>query len=258
MSKSPIFEFSLLLIALAANAAVATPTTQQFKEAPQFYNSADCPIILHQGVHGGYSLGTSTLLLSSEHCLPFRSLATSNASLLRATISPPSLTSTSESTLSTTPLSRLISTSIRSALDCPLNYARSYLANLLPLCVRRVVYLDSDLVLVDDIAKLAANHSETTQSWLHLSIAMQTSRPTLLQLFAGNIVPVDHRWNQHGLGGDNYRGLCRDLHPGPVSLLHGVEKGNHGRGLMLIGHVLWTLYGHLMISFNHHLLWILD
>ena len=50
----------------------------------------------------------------------------------------------------------LISTSIRSALDCPLNYARNYLANLLPPCVKKVVYLDSDLVLVDDIAKLAA------------------------------------------------------------------------------------------------------
>jgi lipopolysaccharide biosynthesis glycosyltransferase len=48
----------------------------------------------------------------------------------------------------------LISTSIRSALDCPLNYARSYLPNLLPLSVNRVVYLDSDLILVDDIAKL--------------------------------------------------------------------------------------------------------
>ncbi|XP_039000934.1 probable galacturonosyltransferase-like 2 [Hibiscus syriacus] len=48
-----------------------------------------------------------------------------------------------------------ISTSIRSALDCPLNYARIYLPNLLPICLRRVVYLDSDLVLVDDITKLA-------------------------------------------------------------------------------------------------------
>ncbi|CAI9761364.1 unnamed protein product [Fraxinus pennsylvanica] len=41
----------------------------------------------------------------------------------------------------------LISTSIRAALDCPLNYARNYLADLLPECVQKVVYLDSDLVL---------------------------------------------------------------------------------------------------------------
>ncbi|KAJ6774492.1 HEXOSYLTRANSFERASE [Salix purpurea] len=41
----------------------------------------------------------------------------------------------------------------------------------------------------------------------------------------GNIAAVDHKWNQHGLGGDNFRGLCRDLHPGPVSLLHWSGKG---------------------------------
>ncbi|KAK9158742.1 hypothetical protein Scep_005316 [Stephania cephalantha] len=67
----------------------------------------------------------------------------------------------------------LISTSIRSALDCPLNYARNYLPHLLPIYLRCVVYLDSDLLLS----------------------------------FAGNIAPVDHRWNQDGLGGDNFRGL---------------------------------------------------
>ncbi|RRT84714.1 hypothetical protein B296_00013560 [Ensete ventricosum] len=33
------------------------------------------------------------------------------------------------------------------------------------------------------------------------------------------------RWNQHGLGGDNIEGLCRNLHPGPVSLLHWSGKG---------------------------------
>ncbi|KAM0996606.1 hypothetical protein ACFX13_006633 [Malus domestica] len=53
-------------------------------------------------------------------------------------------------------VSGLISTSIRSALDCSLNYARSYLTELLPLCVCRVVYLDFGFILVDDIAKLSA------------------------------------------------------------------------------------------------------
>ncbi|KAM1099976.1 hypothetical protein ACFX15_006270 [Malus domestica] len=51
-------------------------------------------------------------------------------------------------------VSGLISTFIRSALDCSLNYARSYLTELLPLCVCCVVYLDFSLILVDDIAKL--------------------------------------------------------------------------------------------------------
>ncbi|KAK6115397.1 hypothetical protein DH2020_007666 [Rehmannia glutinosa] len=183
----------------------------------------------------------------------------------------------------------LISTSIRSALDCPLNYARSYLADLLPPCVRRVVYLDSDLVLVDDIAKLAAipiagdkvlaapeycnanftsyftptfwsnpslsltfanrracyfntgvmvidlerwragDYTTKIEEWMELQKRMRIyelgSLPPFLLVFAGDIVSVDHRWNQHGLGGDNFRGLCRDLHPGPVSLLHWSGKG---------------------------------
>ena len=48
----------------------------------------------------------------------------------------------------------LISSSVRQALEQPLNYARNYLAELLEGCVNRVIYLDSDLVVVDDIAKL--------------------------------------------------------------------------------------------------------
>lgn len=183
----------------------------------------------------------------------------------------------------------LISTSIRSALDCPLNYARNYLADILPVCVTRVVYLDSDVILVDDIAKLAAtplgsdsvlaapeycnanftsyftssfwsnptlsltfvgrkacyfntgvmvldlvrwrlgDYTTKIEEWMELQKRMRIyqlgSLPPFLLVFAGNIAPVDHRWNQHGLGGDNFRGLCRDLHPGPVSLLHWSGKG---------------------------------
>ncbi|KAH1147045.1 hypothetical protein GYH30_042288 [Glycine max] len=45
-----------------------------------------------------------------------------------------------------------ISKSIRQALDQPLNYARIYLADTIPEDVKHVIYLDSDLVVVDDIA----------------------------------------------------------------------------------------------------------
>ncbi|PIA55614.1 hypothetical protein AQUCO_00700136v1 [Aquilegia coerulea] len=194
-------------------------------------------------------------------------------------------------TFDAAPVLGLISTSIRAALDCPLNYARNYLANLLPSCVRRVVYLDSDLVLVDDIAKLAATPLGEDESvvlaapeycnanftsyftpsfwsnpalsltfagrkacyfntgvmvidlerwrkgdyttkiieWMELQKRMRIyelgSLPPFLLVFAGNIASVDHKWNQHGLGGDNFQGLCRDLHPGPVSLLHWSGKG---------------------------------
>lgn len=47
-----------------------------------------------------------------------------------------------------------ISTSVKQALEQPLNYARNYLANLLVSCVQRVIYLDSNLIMVDDISKL--------------------------------------------------------------------------------------------------------
>uniref|UniRef100_A0A2P2MLV0 Hexosyltransferase n=1 Tax=Rhizophora mucronata TaxID=61149 RepID=A0A2P2MLV0_RHIMU len=48
----------------------------------------------------------------------------------------------------------LISSSVREALENPLNYARNYLGDILDYCVDRVIYLDSDLVVVDDIHKL--------------------------------------------------------------------------------------------------------
>ncbi|KAG4931686.1 hypothetical protein AAZX31_17G234900 [Glycine max] len=289
-------------------------STQQFKEAPQFYNSPNCPSIEHnicseEAVHVAMTLDTTYIrgsmaailsVLQHSSCPQntfFHFVCSSNdntnASLLRATIS------------NTFPylnfqlypfhdavVSGLISTSIRAALDCPLNYARSYLANLIPPCVKRVVYLDSDLVLVDDIAKLATtslgennnvlaapeycnanftsyftptfwsnpslsltfadrkqkacyfntgvmvidlerwregDYTRKIEEWMELQKRMRIyelgSLPPFLLVFAGNIVSVDHRWNQHGLGGDNFRGLCRDLHPGPVSLLHWSGKG---------------------------------
>lgn len=181
-----------------------------------------------------------------------------------------------------------ISSSIRQALDQPLNYARSYLADILPGCVHRVIYLDSDLIVVDDIAKLWATDLESRvlgapeyckanftkyftdnfwwdpalsktfegkkpcyfntgvmvidlEKWrageftrkIEIWMDIQKERriyelgslPPFLLVFAGLVKQVDHRWNQHGLGGDNLQGLCRDLHPGPVSLLHWSGKG---------------------------------
>ncbi|KAG2325379.1 hypothetical protein Bca52824_008107 [Brassica carinata] len=77
------------------------------------------------------------------------------------------------------------------------------------------------------------------------------SLPPFLLVFAGEVAPIEHRWNQHGLGGDNVRGSCRDLHPGPVSLLHWSGSGkpwfrlDSGRPCPLDS--LWApydLYGH--------------
>ena len=183
----------------------------------------------------------------------------------------------------------LISSSVRQALEQPLNYARNYLADILEPCVRRIIYLDSDLVVVDDVSKLwrtslgsrtigapeycHANFSKyfTERFWSDHRLAgtftgrrpcyfntgvmvidldrwrlfgftrrierwMEVQKsggriyelgslPPFLLVFAGDVAPVDHRWNQHGLGGDNVKGSCRDLHPGPVSLLHWSGSG---------------------------------
>ncbi|KAB1214146.1 putative galacturonosyltransferase-like 4 [Morella rubra] len=181
-----------------------------------------------------------------------------------------------------------ISRSIRQALDQPLNYARIYLADIIPADVGRVIYLDSDLIVVDDISKLWAvdmedkvvaapeyclanftqyfsdafwsdpalsrtfagrnpcyfntgvmvmdvgkwrteGYTQKVEEWMAVQkkkrIYHLGSLPPFLLVLAGNIKPVDHRWNQHGLGGDNFQGKCRGLHPGPVSLLHWSGKG---------------------------------
>ncbi|THG19036.1 hypothetical protein TEA_008387 [Camellia sinensis var. sinensis] len=176
----------------------------------------------------------------------------------------------------------LISTSVRQALEQPLNYARNYLADLLETCVRRVIYLDSDLVVVDDIWKLWSTslggktigapeychanfskyftasfwsdnrfsgtfagrspcyfntgvmvmdlekwrrfgYTKRIERWMQIQksgrIYELGSLPPFLLVFAGHVAAIEHRWNQHGLGGDNLRGSCRDLHAGPSSTI---------------------------------------
>ncbi|WJZ85948.1 hypothetical protein VitviT2T_005454 [Vitis vinifera] len=317
-ATAPLLRLFLFLCGIIYFLAIHA-TAYQFREAPQFYNSPDCPSINYDDAEGyshetsicsddavhvamtldaAYIRGSMAAILSVlQHAtcpenvnFHFVASASADAHHLRRTIanSFPYLRFRVYR-FDDSAVSGLISTSIRAALDCPLNYARNYLADLLPTCVRRVVYLDSDLVLVDDIAKLVAtplgDHSVlaapeycnanftsyftptfwsnpslsltfagrnacyfntgvmvidlqrwragdyTTKivEWMELQKRMRIyelgSLPPFLLVFAGNIAPVDHKWNQHGLGGDNFRGLCRDLHPGPVSLLHWSGKG---------------------------------
>ena len=184
----------------------------------------------------------------------------------------------------------LISSSIRPALESPLNYARTYLADLLDGCVDRVIYLDSDVLVVDDIQKLwrtnligsrvigapvychanfkryfsdefwsdeelsgvfagknpcyfntgvmvmdlgrwrEGQYTKKIEKWMEIQkerrIYELGSLPPFLLVFGGEVQGIDHRWNQHGLGGDNVVSSCRRLHPGPVSLMHwsGKEK----------------------------------
>lgn len=321
--STSFFYISCLILISVAN-GILTRTNHQhlrFREAPKFYNSHKCScleqdrICSDNAVHVAMTLdvayirGSMAAILSvlqhtscpenvvfhfvassssTEDILHLNHTITKSFPYLYFKIYP----------FDDSSVAGLISTSIRAALDCPLNYARNYLADLLPTCVRKVVYLDSDLVLVDDIAKLAAtplnlgneeaasasaavlaapeycnanftayftptfwsnpslsltfanrkacyfntgvmvidlqrwrdgDYTTKIVEWMELQKRMRIyelgSLPPFLLVFAGNIAPVDHRWNQHGLGGDNFRGLCRDLHPGPVSLLHWSGKG---------------------------------
>ncbi|KAL4581664.1 hypothetical protein LXL04_006190 [Taraxacum kok-saghyz] len=183
----------------------------------------------------------------------------------------------------------LISYSIREALEDPLNYARIYLADILDSSVSRVIYLDSDIIVVDDIQKLwsvslgpttaigapvychanftkyftdrfwsdsrlsrvfdgkkpcyfntgvmvmdlvkwrTEDYRSRIERWMEIQkeerIYDLGSLPPFLLVFGGDVAAIDHRWNQHGLGGNNRVHSCRSLHPGPISLLHWSGKG---------------------------------
>ncbi|XP_071709862.1 probable galacturonosyltransferase-like 1 [Rutidosis leptorrhynchoides] len=309
-SNFPLILTTLFLLLLLPTTTAVT-TTLRFKEAPKFYNSPNCPsaqdtcstnaINVAMTLDSDYLRGSMAAILSvlqhsscpeniRFHFVESTSARTDNIQQIISTSFP--YLRFHVYTFDDSAVLGLISTSIRSALDCALNYARNYLADLLPTCVQKVVYLDSDLILVDDITKLSqtpfgnendkkvlaapeycnanftsyftptfwsnpslsitfaernacyfntgvmvidlvrwreGDYTRKIIEWMELQKRMRIyelgSLPPFLLVFAGNIAPVDHRWNQHGLGGDNFEGLCRDLHPGPVSLLHWSGKG---------------------------------
>ncbi|KAJ0452452.1 putative polygalacturonate 4-alpha-galacturonosyltransferase [Helianthus annuus] len=164
----------------------------------------------------------------------------------------------------------LISGSVREALEDPLNYARNYLGDILDPSMTRVIYLDSDVIVVDDVIKLWSvsltsltgspviggsgllswkrpcyfntgvmvmdlvrwrreGYRTRIEKWMEVQkterIYELGSLPPFLLVFGGDVAEIDHRWNQHGLGGNNRVHSCRSLHPGPVSLLHWSGKG---------------------------------
>ncbi|CAI9758750.1 unnamed protein product [Fraxinus pennsylvanica] len=325
-----LFSIALILSITEANAG-----NFHFREAPKFYNSPKCPSVHYtttpaassakicsdNAVHVAMTLDASYLrgsmaailsVLQHSSCpenmiFHFVASAAADTSHLNLTIanSFPYL-QFNIYPFDDSPVAGLISTSIRAALDCPLNYARNYLADLLPKCVQKVVYLDSDLVLVDDISNLAAtplgneavlaapeycnanftsyftptfwsnpslsltfanrkpcyfntgvmvvdlerwragDYTTKIVEWMELQKRVRIyelgSLPPFLLVFAGNIAPVDHQWNQHGLG---------------ASCI-GVERVNRGFDSMLTDLALWMLCGHLMIYYKRHILLILE
>ncbi|KAL0458040.1 UNVERIFIED_CONTAM: putative galacturonosyltransferase-like 4 [Sesamum latifolium] len=270
---------SLLLLLRHANAAAAAASKLPFPGGPAFRNGKTCfsssentTIHIAMTLDANYLRGTMAAVLS----------------ILQHSTCPENVVFHFFGPGRSPRVRGLISKSIRQALDQPLNYARIYLADILPQEVRRLIYLDSDLVMVDDVAKLwevdlkekvlaapeychanltnyftdafwsdpelsrtfegrkpcyfntgvmlmdvekwrKGGYSQKVEDWMVVQkqkrIYHLGSLPPFLLVLAGNIKPVDHRWNQHGLGGDNIEGKCRGLHPGPISLLHWSGKG---------------------------------
>uniref|UniRef100_A0A1S3EHQ5 Hexosyltransferase n=3 Tax=Cicer arietinum TaxID=3827 RepID=A0A1S3EHQ5_CICAR len=164
---------------------ITITTTQRFKQAPKFYNSPNCATLQFSqptdtcsddAVHVAMTLDIKYLRGSMAAILSVLQHSSCPENTIFHFVTAASKSYSSTVTLNNTlsnsfpylkfqiypfnddAVSGFISTSIRSALDCPLNYARNYMANLLPTCVNKIVYLDSDLILVDDIAKLAATN----------------------------------------------------------------------------------------------------
>lgn len=325
MPPPPPLVFLFLLASILTAAAAAGGALPRFREAPAFRNGPGCRRGGGETIHVAMTLDETYLrgslagvhsVLHHSSCpenVRFHFLATSPRRLRPALLSAfPSLPF-SIHRFDPSPVRPLISLSVRPALDQPLNYARIYLADLLPRRVPRVIYLDSDVILVDDVANLwsipirrglvlaapeychanftsyftpafwahpaypsvflrrrrppcyfntgvmvidlerwrAGGFTRRLEAWMEVQkkearIYELGSLPPFLLVFAGEIEQVEHRWNQHGLGGDNVEGLCRDLHPGPVSLLHWSGKGkpwlrlDAGRPCPLDG--LWKPY----------------
>uniref|UniRef100_A0A0E0BGA2 Hexosyltransferase n=1 Tax=Oryza glumipatula TaxID=40148 RepID=A0A0E0BGA2_9ORYZ len=90
----------------------------------------------------------------------------------------------------------------------------------------KVYYFDTGVMVVDLGRWRRTGYTRRIERWMEIQkspagrIYELGSLPPFLLVFAGHVAPIEHRWNQHGLNGDSVFGRCRDLHPGPMSLLH--------------------------------------
>ncbi|XP_051203949.1 probable galacturonosyltransferase-like 9 [Lolium perenne] len=168
---------ALLIFFLAAVSGEAGSALPRFAEAPQYRNGEGCPAPSGAGVcdpglvHIAMTLDAHYLrgsmaaiysLLKHASCpesLFFHFLAAAEPSddvtaLRRAlAASFPSLRFQIYP-FRADAVTGLISASVRAALEAPLNYARNHLADILPPCVPRAIYLDSDILAADDVRRL--------------------------------------------------------------------------------------------------------
>lgn len=54
--------------------------------------------------------------------------------------------------------------------------------------------------------------------------SMGSLLPPFLLLFAGHVAPIEHRWNQHGLRGDNVREVAQ-IYSTPILLFYWSDLG---------------------------------
>ncbi|XP_010437511.1 PREDICTED: probable galacturonosyltransferase-like 4 [Camelina sativa] len=115
---------------------------------------------------------------------------------------------------------------------------------------KRPCYFNTGVMVVDVNKWRKGSYTQKVEEWMTIQkqkrIYHLGSLPPFLLIFAGDIKAVNHRWNQHGLGGDNFEGRCRTLHPGPISLLHWSGKGKpwlrlDSRKPCIVDH-LWAPY----------------
>ncbi|KAL0437523.1 UNVERIFIED_CONTAM: putative galacturonosyltransferase-like 4 [Sesamum radiatum] len=245
---------SLLLLLRHANAAAAASSSSKlpFREAPAFRNGKTCfsssentTIHIAMTLDANYLRGTMAAVLS---ILQHSTCPENVVFHFLWARQEPEVFSSIRSTFpylnfkvyhfDITRVRGLISKSIRQALDQPLNYARIYLADILPQEVRRLIYLDSDLVMVDDVAKLwevdLKEKVLAAPEYCHANLTNYFtdafwSDPELSRTFEGRKpCYFNTGWNQHGLGGDNIEGKCRGLHPARLASSIGVARGSLG------------------------------
>ncbi|WJX90519.1 putative galacturonosyltransferase-like 4 [Trifolium repens] len=116
---------------------------------------------------------------------------------------------------------------------------------------RKPCYFNTGVMIMDVEKWRREKYTDKVEEWMAVQKQQKRiydlgSLPPFLLVLAGNIKAVDHRWNQHGLGGDNLEGKCRSLHPGPISLLHWSGKGKpwlrlDSRRPCIVDH-LWAPY----------------
>ena len=165
----------LLLLFLTAS-AISAGELPAFREAPAFRNGKECPRIVRSSldnpsmIHIAMTLDETYLrgsvagvfsVLQHASCpenIVFHFIASRlyshNNNLRHVITSTFPYLSFHLYLFDSNLVKGKISYSIRRALDQPLNYARIYLADLVLSAVRRIIYFDSDLIVVDDVAKL--------------------------------------------------------------------------------------------------------